>query len=271
MRARAGFTATALLLLGLTGCSPAAPDADPSSSTAATSTTATQRTTLPVSLGETVELTRDDRGERLVRLTINDISVATQCHHGVSTTAAPTDIGGFYLQVTGEMEVVESSQEFLLSDSSFIGTDADGYAVQLTTAASCNAPGEAMEGFQAFDAPIQVGQKARGVLELWAPTMPATLTLAETEEPTLFVWDIPDTITSVDVAPTPTPQAPAPAPTPTPPPVIGMTGAPGVDTPQVLNKTIASCGDPGIHETGTTFFTDGTTGWTEQCAQQMSG
>lgn len=34
-------------------------------------------------------------------------------------------------------------------------------------------------------------------------------------------------------------------------------------------KTIDHCGDPGMHETGTTFFTDGTSGWTQECASQM--
>lgn len=51
--------------------------------------------------------------------------------------------------------------------------------------------------------------------------------------------------------------------------VIGVTGAPGQEAPQVMDKQIASCGDPSIHETGTTFFTDGTSGWTQQCASQM--
>jgi hypothetical protein len=37
----------------------------------------------------------------------------------------------------------------------------------------------------------------------------------------------------------------------------------------VLDKEISSCGDPSIHETGTTFFTDGTSGWTSTCAAQM--
>ena len=51
--------------------------------------------------------------------------------------------------------------------------------------------------------------------------------------------------------------------------MIGFTGAPGQEAPQVMDKQIASCGDPSIHETGTTFFTDGTSGWTQQCASQM--
>lgn len=71
-------------------------------------------------------------------------------------------------------------------------------------------------------------------------------------------------------APAPT-QVPAPAPAPVPQqePVIGFTEAPGQVAPHPLDKQIASCGDPSIHETGTTFFTDGTSGWTQQCSNQM--
>ncbi|WP_297005354.1 hypothetical protein [uncultured Corynebacterium sp.] len=54
-----------------------------------------------------------------------------------------------------------------------------------------------------------------------------------------------------------------------PDPVFGFTGAPGVDSPHQLDKEITSCGDTSIHEVGTTFFTDGTSGWTSTCAAQM--
>ncbi|EEB62886.1 hypothetical protein [Corynebacterium amycolatum] len=47
------------------------------------------------------------------------------------------------------------------------------------------------------------------------------------------------------------------------------TEAPGQAEPSEINKTVASCGDPALHETGTTFFTDGSSGWTQQCASQM--
>lgn len=65
-------------------------------------------------------------------------------------------------------------------------------------------------------------------------------------------------------------QAPAPAPVQeqAPEPVIGYTEAPGQVAPHQLDKTIASCGDSTM-EIGTTFFTDGTSGWTQQCANQM--
>ena len=62
--------------------------------------------------------------------------------------------------------------------------------------------------------------------------------------------------------------APAPAPV-TSAPVMGFTGAPGIDSIRPLDKTISHCGDPMMYQTGTTFFTDGTTGWTETCSQQM--
>ena len=52
--------------------------------------------------------------------------------------------------------------------------------------------------------------------------------------------------------------------------IIGYTGAPGVDHPHLLNKTISSCGNPNLYQTGTTFFTDGTSGWTQHCATQIA-
>ena len=58
---------------------------------------------------------------------------------------------------------------------------------------------------------------------------------------------------------------------PATPPVRGFTGAPSVSGIEELDETISHCGDPSIHETGTTFFTDGSTGWTENCSAQMLG
>ena len=58
---------------------------------------------------------------------------------------------------------------------------------------------------------------------------------------------------------------------PATPPVRGFTGAPSVSEIEELDKTISHCGDPSIHETGTTFFSDGSTRWTENCSAQMLG
>ena len=35
-------------------------------------------------------------------------------------------------------------------------------------------------------------------------------------------------------------------------------------------KAVSSCGDPSIHERGTTFFSDGTSGCTQQCSDEMA-
>lgn len=51
--------------------------------------------------------------------------------------------------------------------------------------------------------------------------------------------------------------------------VIGFTEAPSAAQPSPMEKTIESCGDVSLHETGTTFFSDGTSGWTQQCADEM--
>lgn len=77
--------------------------------------------------------------------------------------------------------------------------------------------------------------------------------------------------TTSQAVPEQTYQTPEPEPSvnvATPEPPIGYTGAPGHSTPGPLDKTIASCGSPDMYQRGTTFFTDGTSGWTQQCANQ---
>lgn len=69
--------------------------------------------------------------------------------------------------------------------------------------------------------------------------------------------------------PVPSEQQPAAPARPAEDPAVGYTEAPGQVAPHVMEKQIASCGDPEIHQTGTTFFTDGTSGWTQNCADQM--
>jgi len=47
---------------------------------------------------------------------------------------------------------------------------------------------------------------------------------------------------------------------------IGFTGAPNGAPAPLLGKTISYCMDQIQYQSGTTMFTDGTTGWTQQCA-----
>lgn len=40
-------------------------------------------------------------------------------------------------------------------------------------------------------------------------------------------------------------------------------------TSPIAGKTVSSCGDPNLHQFGTTFYSDGTSGWSETCNSQM--
>lgn len=66
----------------------------------------------------------------------------------------------------------------------------------------------------------------------------------------------------------PAATAPAKAPVADQCGAVGFTGAPGHESPHCLGKQIASCGTSD-HQAGTTFFTDGTSGWTQTCQDQM--
>lgn len=290
-------TTTALVLTATVALSACGTEDTTTPETSSLSTTTSPTTTtvatgpVEVNLGETITLVQDVNGPREVKLTIEDISVATQCHHGRNNYTDTTEDGGFYIQMTGEMEAVETQRSYSLSEVWMTGTTEDGYAVQFSPAFSCEDPADVMEGYQSFDSPVIAGQKARAVMEFWATYIPETITLTEPYEPNDFVWTVPGPPASENppseqppasnaVVPS-TPAAPVPSAVPAPPPapvapgapapdqVIGFTGAPGVDSPRVLDKTIERCGDVALHQTGTTFFTDGTTGWTETCSQQM--
>ena len=66
----------------------------------------------------------------------------------------------------------------------------------------------------------------------------------------------------------PTPETTPPAQADNRP--IETTKAPGLEAPHPLEKTISSCAtDYTLYQRGTTFFTDGTSGWTAECAAAM--
>lgn len=144
------------------------------------------------------------------------------------------------------------------------------------------------DGEAHWNQPVHVGDTERRVHIMDVPEDATEIRLTETLSESRWAFPAPETSTEEaaptqsDVspapgaaAPTPQSQAPveAPAPTPAAPaapaPVVGMTEAPGHAQPSAMNKTVQSCGDVTLHQTGTTFFTDGTSGWTQQCADQM--
>ncbi|MFC3848760.1 hypothetical protein ACFORJ_01060 [Corynebacterium hansenii] len=79
----------------------------------------------------------------------------------------------------------------------------------------------------------------------------------------------PTSDTSSSAAPGPN-TGQADAPTSTPSGHMGYTGAPTGD-PTPINKSIARCAklSEGLYERGTTWFTDGTSGWTQYCSNNF--
>jgi len=156
--------------------------------------------------------------------------------------------------------------------------DAEKFKNTVDEIAPCAEP----QGYEWWNTFARTGEKVRIYGAFWVPENSEVLGIAHSRFDLTAVGEgkteagAPETITPVPgAAPVPeqnTLPAPAPAPSPAQPeadPVIGYTEAPGIAQPTVMNKTISYCGEPGLHETGTTFFTDGTSGWTQTCANQM--
>ncbi|MGU3585849.1 hypothetical protein ACLBYD_22070 [Rhodococcus sp. C26F] len=78
------------------------------------------------------------------------------------------------------------------------------------------------------------------------------------------------TTTSDPVTTPPTTEAQTPAVAPAGNPPVGYTGAPIGDPQPLVGKTIDYCMDPSVSQTGTTQFTDGTTGWTQECSDKWT-
>lgn len=229
-------------------------------------------------------------GPRDIDVTVTNITVSDQCHHGINDYggepgwSGQTD--GYFIEVSGEIDVRESPDSFSIPQ--WMAADAERNIIEVFSAYEC-ADAE-VAGVQTFYHGVLLGTKAQAMEEYWVDTLPAEWFLNQPYEDHAFAWPVPEpevaeltTEPAPEAAPAPAYTAPANAPTPvapapvapaTPapaPPVIGFTGAPGRDTPGPLDKTISHCGDPSLHQTGTTFFTDGTTGWTETCSVQTQG
>jgi len=254
--------------LVLAACSDSASEEpSPAPTTTAAETTSVAPTgPVEVELGETINLTQDVNGARDIDLTIDDITISDQCHTGLNGHTSEPEDDGYYIRMSGEMDVKQSQTNFSFSETWLTALDDENYTIDITPAFACNPEDDDMDGYQGFDHPIDEGQKARGVLEFWVADVPEKLSFTEPYEPLTWVWEVPET----EVAEQPQQEGiPVPDEDQASEPVIGMTEAPGAAQPTEMNKTIQSCGEVGLHETGTTFFTDGSTGWTEQCSSTM--
>lgn len=172
--------------------------------------------------------------------------------------------------------------ETFTSWSEWSARTSDGLNQSLPQSDSC----QNFDHNQAWSGRIQLGDTERRIHYMDVPEGATEIRLTETLNSARWTFTLPESL-STGATPAPTPPSsaaeisapaqttpptstfsPQPSPAPAVQPVIGFTGAPGVDPIRVLDKTISHCGSQ-MHEIGTTFFTDGTSGWTESCSAQM--
>lgn len=223
-------------------------------------------------LGETANLVLGANGPRDIDVTVMDITVADECRYGFDDYGGdPNWAGqddGYYIEVTGTIDSRESPDNFTIS--SWMATDADRNIIEVAPAFGCKKNPAA--GMQTFGHLVLPGTKAKASEEYWVDTLPARWYLNQPYEDHAFSWPVPEgpeqgegtpSTTAAPAAAVSTAQAPKDC-------LVGSYGQPQFQGTQCLDKQIASCAPAnGSYEFGTTFFTDGTSGWTQVCGDQM--
>ena len=278
--------ATGALLLA--GCSNTAENtAEPTPETETTTTVAEKEFG---AVGDTIPV--DCQGNKCAgELKVEEIALDEECKVLLVAEEIPEELQ--LVQISG---VLTATEKILDSSGAELGVrpeapeawDSDQFKSTGEWGGGCDVP----QGYEQWNAvPAKTGEKVRVYGSFLIPQDAQVLGIANSRFDLTETEKAPASSTS-SAAPESSPAAeqqapeqqqapvqeqPVEAPTPVPAPatvqeeepVVGYTEAPGQVAPQVMEKQIASCGEPSIHETGTTFFTDGTSGWTENCAAQM--
>ncbi|MGV0375954.1 MULTISPECIES: hypothetical protein [Corynebacterium] len=258
----------AACVLVLSGCSGSGAGPGEAESTTVTSTTSVPEF---AAVGDTLPVGCDG-GECQGSLEVEEILLGGQCAASGETAVAE---GETLVQVRG----VLSAEDGDVHLDTPVVWDKENFKNTGKPADACEKP----SGYEPWLTGASDGEKVRVYGAFAVPEAAVTLgiegakfDLAEVEKgsathasPATQVTESADAPASEASATVVTEQTLPPAEAEPAEPVIGFTEAPGNEAPHVMDKQIASCGDPSIHETGTTFFTDGTSGWTQQCASQM--
>lgn len=281
-----GLVAAAATALLVTGCTTSSETEGPAE-VAAPTTSETVEASSPYTvkeIGEEAGLDHPETREPMVSFTVDSIEPGVPCE------SEPSDPANVPVKVNMTVWTDELDDELWLiyrnifTASNWKWIDANG-----VTKGAREQPSDALP-YQCGDAhQFMTGMTSntKYTSEVWLEVPEGTEWIILDVDGVGWKWEIPEPVEAVEAttpsdeaAPAPAYTAPAAAPTPAPaapathapaPPVIGFTGAPGHDTPGPLDKTISHCGEAGKYQTGTTFFTDGTTGWTETCSAQMQG
>ncbi|WP_267208166.1 MULTISPECIES: hypothetical protein [Corynebacterium] len=258
----------AACVLVLSGCSGSGAGPGEAESTTVTSTTSVPEF---AAVGDTLPVGCDG-GECQGSLEVEEILLGGQCVAGGEADVAE---GETLVQVRG----VLSAEDGEVRLDAPVVWDKENFKNTGKPVDACEKP----SGYEPWSTDASAEEKVRVYGAFAVPEAAVTLgiegakfDLAEVEKggathasPATQVTESADAPASEASATVVTEQTLPPAEAEPAEPVIGFTEAPGNEAPHVMDKQIASCGDPSIHETGTTFFTDGTSGWTQQCASQM--
>ncbi|MGN0096241.1 MAG: hypothetical protein ACI38U_09265 [Corynebacterium sp.] len=194
-------------------------------------------------------------------LTISDAEIDTTGCEFTFPEDIKRDAVKFDVLATVDNQTGEDISEALWG-SDFTFLDADGLTVKTTDIASAEGPCSNDNAHQFVD--LKDGEKRRAAVTLEAPAGATTMTYSASTiagaEP--VTWDIADAIAGMTVtSPAEKDQGDGPAPTP------------AADTPEPAgapeNEVTATCATDPIYQPGTTFYSNGTSGYTAACQQQM--
>lgn len=291
--------AVPLLLAGCGGGSEEfTPESTPQSSSVTSSPATTESTT--AELGDLTEGVEGQVGFRhgidcatvdecSLNFTVESLDVLDQCDDYVMTHSGDRPEGTHLVKATVLVETTDRGTDYPAGEfpvwADWSALTEDGANVPLDSSSWCY-----NNNSQQWKEQLRLGDTERRVHYMDVPDGTTKIRLTETLNGARWEFPAPNAETLQEPAAqhevTPAPDSPAPAPqtqahatpaappvsaqqSPVAPPVIGMTEAPGHAQPSAMNKTVQSCGDVTMHQPGTTFFTDGTSGWTQQCSDQM--
>ncbi|WP_228044550.1 acyltransferase [Rhodococcus pyridinivorans] len=269
MRIRAAFALLpAALLLAACGSSDTADQPADTTSAATTETDAAtglnSRGAVEVELGETATVVQNGT----TVLEISDTSLSPDGCDANTTQPGEITKQGF----SATVQVGPSTITQWLWASDFYYVDADGKItknIDTSDAEPCSGPGS-----NAFiDLPPNSGADGRVTLDIPNDAEVIGYHTTQGGQDIRVEWALPENVIpslteapAAEQAPAAEPAAPQSPPATAPP--VGFTGAPNGDPQPLVGKTIDYCMDGDMYQPGTTQFTDGTTGWTQECAGQ---
>lgn len=275
MRLRAAFALVpAALLLAACSSSDTTDQSEPTTSTATTEVEAdaglNARGAVEVALGETVTVTQNG----VTVLEVSDTSLSTDgCDVNANAPEAITKQG-----FSATIQIGPSTITQWLWPSEFYYVDADRKItrnIDTSDAEPCSGgnsfidlpPNSGADGRVTLDVPneaevigystTQGGQDLRVEWVLPEIAIPAATEGPAAEQAPAVVESTP---TEAQTQPAAVESQPASA------PPVGYTAGPVGDPQPLVGKVIDYCMDGDLYQVGTTQFTDGTTGWTQDCA-----